>query len=524
MTSIIQPSQQATPSGDHWVQFYESEAFLTDRVASFVAEGLGLGESAIIIATEAHRAAFTQRLRGLVADLDLVIERGRLVLLDAATTLDRFMIDGSPDEHRFKQSVGDVLSSLSRMSGGQRVRAYGEMVDVLWQAGQHPAAIRLENLWNDLRTSVEFTLLCAYVIDSFYKGGGLGEICDTHSHILAPERKPSTSSDVHALVAEIALRTQTELALRSVMRDLRASEEHARACKDDLEDFIDHAAIAIHRVDSAGIIRYANRAELAMLGYSSEQLIGHHIAEFHVDRPAIEDILARLTRGETLRDYEAQLRAKDGRILQVQITSNLHVHEDGRVTTRCFTRDVTALKRAEAERARHCAQAEAACIEAEQANRAKDQFLAVLGHELRNPLSPILSAVQLMRIRGDQKSTREQDIIERQVNHLIHIVDDLLDIARITQGKLELRKRPLRVAALVAKAVEIAAPLCQERSHALDVVVPGDDIWIDGDETRLCQAISNLLTNAAKYTQSGGAIAVRVFHDGTDVAISVKDT
>ncbi|MGE0868350.1 MAG: ATP-binding protein [Kofleriaceae bacterium] len=515
--------QSPSSPTDHWVQFYESEPFLAEKVADFVAEGLELGESAIIIASEPHRVAFTSRLRTKIADLDLAIGHGRLVLLDAPTMLDRIMVDGSPDVHLFTQIVGDALGTLSRASGGKSVRAYGEMVDVLWQAGQRVAAIRLEQLWNELRTTIEFKLLCAYVIDSFYKGGGLGEVCDMHSHVLAPEQEPSTSADVHALVAEIALRTQTEAALRTVMHDLQRSEEHARACKDDLEDFIDNAAIAIHRVDADGIIRYANRAELAMLGYSAEELVGRHIAELHVDRTVIADILARLVRGETLRDHEARLRAKDGHILHVQITSNLQTSCDGRTTTRCFTRDVTALNHAEAERARHLAQAEAARSEAEQANRAKDQFLAVLGHELRNPLSPILSAVQLMRIRGDHRSAREQDIIERQVNHLIHIVDDLLDIARITQGKLALHKRPLKIGALVSKALEIATPLCNERSHAVKVELPEHDVWIAGDETRLCQAITNLLTNAAKYTQAGGTIDVAVVEEGPNIVIRVTD-
>ena len=223
-----------------------------------------------------------------------------------------------------------------------------------------------------------------------------------------------------------------------------------------------------------------------------------------------DDILARLRRGETLRDHEAQVRAKDGSIRCLAISSNAQRRRGELVSTRCFARDVTALKEAESAR--------------EQASRAKDDFLAMLGHELRNPLSPILTAVQLMRVRGETSSAREQNVIERQVNHLIRLVDDLLDISRVTRGKIELDRRAVKLNALVVKALEIAEPLCQEHRHRVSVTMPDEDIWVDADETRLCQVFSNLLVNAAKFTPDGGAIDVHVDQRDGRVRVSVKDT
>ncbi|HUQ03422.1 MAG TPA: ATP-binding protein [Kofleriaceae bacterium] len=176
------------------------------------------------------------------------------------------------------------------------------------------------------------------------------------------------------------------------------------------------------------------------------------------------------------------------------------------------------------ERARLHDATVAARAEAEEASRAKDDFLAMLGHELRNPLSPILSAVQLMRIRGDTGSVREQDVIVRQVGHLIHLVDDLLDISRITRGKIELERKPHQLHTLVAKAVETASPLVRERAHHLIVTLPDHGLWVDADEVRLVQVVTNLLSNAAKYTDRGGTIEVRATRDRDAVTVYVRDT
>ncbi|MEO6237104.1 MAG: ATP-binding protein, partial [Vicinamibacterales bacterium] len=161
--------------------------------------------------------------------------------------------------------------------------------------------------------------------------------------------------------------------------------------------------------------------------------------------------------------------------------------------------------------------------EAESANRAKDEFLAMLGHELRNPLAPILTALQLMRLRDLPGAERERTIIERQVRHVVSLVDDLLDVSRITRGKVQLRRARHDVADIVAKAIEMASPAIEERRHVLAVKV-ARGIVIDGDSARLAQVVANLLTNAAKYTDPGGRIDVSAgIHEGRAV-VTVSDT
>jgi signal transduction histidine kinase len=158
----------------------------------------------------------------------------------------------------------------------------------------------------------------------------------------------------------------------------------------------------------------------------------------------------------------------------------------------------------------------------EAASRAKDEFLAMLGHELRNPLAPMTTSLQLMKIRAPQTFVREREVLERQVGHMTRLVDDLLDVSRITRGKVELRRRRVQVSDVVARALEVAEPMIAERSHAVEVdVAPG--LVVDGDADRLVQIVSNLLTNAAKYMRERGRIRVRAVAEGPQVVVTVED-
>ncbi|MGN6105017.1 MAG: ATP-binding response regulator, partial [Kofleriaceae bacterium] len=143
---------------------------------------------------------------------------------------------------------------------------------------------------------------------------------------------------------------------------------------------------------------------------------------------------------------------------------------------------------------------------ADAANRTKDEFLAMLGHELRNPLSPIVTSLQLMRLRDLHSS--EQDVIERQVNHLRRLVDDLLVVSRIARGKIDLRKERIEIAQVIARAVETTMPLFEQRQHRFELHVPRTGLEVDADPDRLAQVFSNLLTNAAKYSEQGTRISV----------------
>jgi PAS domain S-box-containing protein len=588
----------------------------------------------------------------------------------------------------------------------------------------------------------------------------------------------------------------------AIVLQRRRSEERIRRREQELTDFFDNATLGMHWVGADGTILRANRAELSLLGYSADEYIGHHIAEFHADSDVIQDMLRRLRAGENVHDCEARMRCKDGSIKHVLVDSSV-LWEDGRfVHTRCFTRDITEQKRAEdtrvrlasivescedailsidlhgtitswnrgaeslygyatdeivgkpisvlippdhqndfptimtrlrsgeriehyetsrlrkdgtsvdvsltvspirtddghilgaskiarditqrrrgeetlrrqserlrllweaagvllaaddpqamlrallgkigphlgvdaylnymvndggdglwlsscegiaaetAEQLAHLEFGQAICgtvardrrpivafhiqqsvdpnaqlekslgvrayacnpllvgnrllgtlsfasrlkdeFDAEEvsfietichyvtvayerlrlldelkaADRRKDEFLAILAHELRNPLAPILSALKVLHIKGSTapEARGSREILSRQVEHLTRLVDDLLDVSRITRNKLELRKSRIDLSEVVTAAIESTRPLIEQCGHELTVSLPPEPIFVDGDMVRLTQVFLNLLNNAAKYTEPPGRIRLVAERHGDTVSVRVQDS
>jgi PAS domain S-box-containing protein len=637
----IHPGVQPHDAHKHFVRFYDDDTALMGEVAGFLAPALGAGGTGVAIASGEH-------LDALRCALGPDSAAGRLVLLDAGQALARFMVDGWPDEQLFNDSIGALMEGAC---GGGQVHAFGEMVAVLCAEGHYDAALRVEELWNDLGKRLHFSLFCAYPWHLF-PTAELAEVfervCAEHDHACSHSR-PDALRAPRDMALQLVTLEQKALALGGEVARRRQVEQSLVRQERDFADFVENAAEGLHRVGADGTILWANKAELQMLGYRWEEYVGRHIAEFHVDKPVINDIIARLKSGATLYDQPARLRCKDGSVKHVVIHSN-GFFEDGRLQyTRCFTRDATerrerdealaqrdrvllnlpaaaallagpdftfrlvnrrfcelagrsalegkdlatacpglagaellellalarrtaqptgsealravlpagdgiederffkvsvepltialgqaqdlilvavdvteqvrtrrALERAQVER-------EALLAELTAAAHAKDEFLAMLGHELRNPLSPIVSALQLMRLRGEPGAVQERAIIQRQVDHLVRLVDDLLDVARVTRGKIELRCQRIDIAQPLAKAVEMANQLLERRGHRFELDIERGLDW-EGDPVRLAQVVSNLLSNAARYTDPGGHIALRAARDGAGwLRISVTD-
>jgi len=178
---------------DHSVQFYQSDLFLADVVATFLEEGFHAGDVALVIATPQHQALFSAQLAGRGLDVAALLRHQRLVMLDATEAVRRIVDHGRVDEAAFHEFVGPSLQALATHAAGANVRAYGEIVDLLWGAGERSAAIRLEELWNALRERHRFSLLCAYLMDSFVKHHGIGDVCATHT--LSPRRRRADTYD-----------------------------------------------------------------------------------------------------------------------------------------------------------------------------------------------------------------------------------------------------------------------------------------------------------------------------------------
>jgi hypothetical protein len=170
----------------HAVRFYKNADSLCELVANFLGEGLRQDQAAVVIATPAHVDGIVQRLDAQALDVQHLQQTGTLALLDAQATLDQFMTDGMPVAEAFAETLTPILDRVS-LGGDRVIRAYGEMVDVLWKNQQTVAATRLEMLWNELARSHTFSLLCGYAMGSFYKEAAVEEICSHHTHILSAE-------------------------------------------------------------------------------------------------------------------------------------------------------------------------------------------------------------------------------------------------------------------------------------------------------------------------------------------------
>jgi PAS domain S-box-containing protein len=317
------------------VQVYESDDLLRETAAWFLAEGLSGGEPAIVIATQGHWDAFQQQLCACGLDVEGMLISGRLVYLDACSTLARLMDGLVPDRRRFMKMIGDAVERLTSGALVPRFRAYGEMVDLLCGDGNREGAVLLQELWNELASKYPFSLLFGYSIRDFQMPTEPGSTDRIGMDVgAAPGEIARLRQYIRKLEAEIGYRKQLENELRRNNREL--------------EDFFEEAAESIHRVAPDGTILSANKAELHFLGYTRDEYVGHHIAEFHVDPDVIDDILARLVRGETLQGYEARMRCKDSSVRHVLINSNVFRENGQFIHTRCFTRDITERKRAEA--------------------------------------------------------------------------------------------------------------------------------------------------------------------------------
>jgi CheY-like chemotaxis protein len=156
----------------------------------------------------------------------------------------------------------------------------------------------------------------------------------------------------------------------------------------------------------------------------------------------------------------------------------------------------------------------------------KDEFLAILAHELRNPLAPLVNALELLRAAADGNPAlqRTREMMERQLTQLVRLVDDLLDVSRISRGRFELRRAPVSLSSALKSALESCQGLINEHGHALSVDLPADPLWVDGDFARLAQVFANLLSNSAKYTEPGGRIELTATHEGGEAVVTVRDT
>jgi PAS domain S-box-containing protein len=288
---------------------------------------------------------------------------------------------------------------------------------------------------------------------------------------------------------------------------LRASEERFRLLVDRVRDY------AIFMLDPNGVVQSWNAGAQAIKGYRADEVIGRHFSAFYTPqdlqagKPEAELVAAR--RDGRVEDEGWRVR-KDGSLFWANVViTAVHDAEGKLIGFAKVTRDMSERRRLQ---------------ELEQSSRRMNEFLAMLAHELRNPLAPIRNAVTIMQLENLQSPVLRncRDVIDRQLTHVTRLVDDLLDVGRLTTGKIKLRKELLRLSEVVARSVETARPVISARHHVLEVEQPVEPVYLHADSTRLSQVLQNLLVNAAKYTPDGGKVRLKVTQrDGfVDIAIS----
>ena len=338
---------------------------------------------------------------------------------------------------------------------------------------------------------------------------GIREV-DTLSQML--RHASSTESARREEVTRRQLAEEREKATAEMADELRRSEQRYRSLFDNNFD-------PVFSLNGNGRFVSANAAAEHLCGYTLQELEQIHFLQLCV--PELRNEAAQAFRDSLCRqcrDLETAMLRKDGTRIDLFVTGAPVIIDDEVVGVSCIGRDIT-------ERKRLTAELQQRVRELNDADRRKDEFLAVLAHELRNPLAPIRNAVEYLRMQGPQNPEVDwcRDIIDRQAAQMARLMDDLLDVSRITRNKVELRKERVPLETMLSEALETSRPLFDGKME-LTVNLPTEPLWLDADPTRLSQVFSNLINNAAKYTDAGGRIRINVERDDNQAVITVRDT
>jgi len=416
----------------HVLRYCQDDDVLTIAAAGFLADGIASGEPALVFATPTRREAMCDRLRERGLDVDYLERESRLTLLDARATLSTFMVGEFPDAHKFSHSVGAAVERLCAANHGSAVRAFGEMVSLLWQDGNTQAAVRLEELWAGLTGEQPLLVLSSDVGGEFLTVTGSAE---------------------------------------------RAGQ------------YLDQ----IRSADDAAI-------------------------------PPLADSDGPPPRSPAERAAELEHELEERKMLE------------GRLRDALVARKVIEeqLQRASVDRERLLRLEREARAEAEAANRAKAEFLSLMSHELRTPLNAIGGHVQLIELELHGPVTEAQRDalarIARSQHHLLMLVNDVLNLARLESGQMEFVGEEIDLSALVKDVVEGFEPLIRRGELTHELRLPPSDappLIAAADGEKLRQILRNLLTNAVKFTRAGGRLTIGVSESPANrdaLAVTVRDT
>jgi PAS domain S-box-containing protein len=500
------------------VQFYETDDFLLDSVSDFIGAGLGSGAACIVIATPAHREGLVQRLQANGLNPSAAHARGKYFALDAAETLAQLLLDEAPDPKQFARIIGGVIEHA--VKGQKRVRIFGEMVALLWQQGKQEAALRLEALWNELRSTTHpFSLFCAYPMSLFAEQvheKPFTKVCDRHSQVIPSESYSQLSCPDERLRA-VSLFQQKALSLEAEIAQRKAAEEtllHLAAIVSSSND-------AIISKDLDGTITSWNAAAERIYGYSAQEIVGQPITLlFPSDRQnEFTQIIERICRGECVDHYETTRVRKDGNHVNISVTISPIKNTSGTIIgASAIARDITERKELEQQR---------------------EAFVGLVTHELKTPLTILQGNVQLAQRRLTRMLNQTEQLTGEQQRWLEDIltmlartqqplrvqqrlINDLLDITHIREDKLELDLAIFDLIGLVYETIQDHQAVHPNRLITLDLPEQ-DSVPVHADRDRVQQVLSNYLTNALKFAPATKPIQVGMTLEAGTIRVWVQD-
>ena len=502
---------------DHFVQFYEQDEFLIDSISAFIGDGLRTGEAAIVIATAEHRAALDEQLQRRGIEITGLRETSQYIPLDAAETLSKFMRNGVPDETLFFDVIGSVIGKAAQ--GGRSIRAFGEMVALLWANKQGAAAIQLEELWNKLGKIHSFSLFCAYPINAF-RGEQNGEpflrICRTHSRVI-PAESYATQGDSDERLRMISLLQQKAASLEAEIAERKHAESAARAEQTKLSMAVAVAQLGIWELD---IITNSFSCSDQCKAHFGLQPDDHLTYErfFELvhpeDRFSVQNAFQRSVSDSSDCMIEFRIVEPAGKLRW--LSSMARCFHNGVHRMIGVTLDVTDRMRTaeilEQTVAKRTAELQGTIGELE-------AFSYSISHDMRAPLRSMQGFAHiLMEEWGDKLGAESRDYLERitrAAERMDRLIQDVLTFSRVARTELTLE--PVNLDHLLRGILECYPNLQPPQA---EIAIEGRFPYVLANAASLTQCLSNLLGNAVKFVAHGAQPRVRVWTEAVGTSVT----
>jgi len=491
----------------HSVLFYSDDRFLAESIGRFIGSALGAGDAAVVIGTVEHRQALEERLSSQGLDLPRAIEQGRYVALDARETMAKFMRDGRPDEQLFLRTIAPVIERAKAAAKHEdgKIALFGEMVALLFREGNAGAALRLEDLWNQLAQTHSFALVCAYPLREFQReesSAHFRRICDQHGAVLPDEAYTQASDDDRGRMVAL---WQQQAQVYAAEAEQRNETQMAAA---RLAAIVENSEDAIISKDLDGIVTSWNSAAERIFGWKAEEIIGQPILtiippELHGDESMI---LGRIRKGIPIEHFETVRLTKDGKRIDVSLTVSPVKDSSGRtIGAAKIARDITGRKRAEE-----------ALVRAEKL-AATGRLAATIAHEINNPLEAVTNLLYLLRFEVHTAQGKA---------HLALAESELGRVSQITKQTLAFHRESVTPERIDSREMLDAAIAMYSRKIARKGIVITRDYQpceLVGMRGQLRQLFSNVIDNAIDASPDRGEIRIGIHCRGEQTEVSISD-